>query len=106
MRISNKPPIITVCGSSHFKKELVEAVRRLTLEGNIVLSCPFYNDTDEKSLTEKQITLLVWLRKHEIELSDSIYVVNPGGYIGGSTMDEIKYATYMSKTVVFMEEHI
>ena len=33
-----KYPIITLCGSTRFKEQLMEAQKRLTLEGNIVIS--------------------------------------------------------------------
>ena len=33
-----KYPVITLCGSTRFKDQFVEAQKRLTLEGNIVIS--------------------------------------------------------------------
>ena len=32
--------VITLCGSTRFKKQFVEIQKRLTLEGNIVISGP------------------------------------------------------------------
>lgn len=37
-------------------------------------------------------------------MSDAIYVVNKGGYIGESTTNEIIYAESIGKRVIFMEE--
>lgn len=34
----DKYPVITLCGSTRFKNEFMAAQKRLTLEGNIVLS--------------------------------------------------------------------
>jgi hypothetical protein len=31
-------PVVTLCGSTRFKKEFYEVQKRLTLEGNIVIS--------------------------------------------------------------------
>ncbi len=31
-------PVVTLCGSTRFKDEFMEAQKRLTLEGNIVIS--------------------------------------------------------------------
>ena len=31
-------PVVTLCGSNRFKKEFMEVQKRLTLEGNIVIS--------------------------------------------------------------------
>ncbi len=33
-----KYPVITLCGSTRFKEQFMEAQKRLTLEGNIVKS--------------------------------------------------------------------
>lgn len=33
-----KYPVITLCGSTRFKEQFLEAQKRLTLEGNIVIS--------------------------------------------------------------------
>jgi len=105
MKESNKARVITICGSTRFKDEHLAAVRRLTLEGNVVLACPFYNHADGESMTDEQTRLLDWLHKQKIDMSDAVYVVNPGGYIGTSTMEEIKYAFQHGKGVIFMEEH-
>ena len=34
-------PVVTLCGSTRFKDEFMEAQKRLTLEGNIVISVVF-----------------------------------------------------------------
>jgi hypothetical protein len=38
-----------------------------------------------------------------IEISDAIYVVNAGGYIGESTRKEIEHAHSLNKEVLFFE---
>lgn len=38
-----------------------------------------------------------------IEISDAIYVVNVGGYIGSSTKKEIEYAISLNKEIYFLE---
>lgn len=43
------------------------------------------------------------LHKRKIDLSDGIFVVNPGGYIGESTRGEIAYAVDHGKTVRYLE---
>jgi len=40
----------------------------------------------------RTITLPDVDRLPKIDMSDSIFVINPGGYIGESTKSEIKYA--------------
>jgi predicted phosphodiesterase len=46
------------------------------------------------------ISIFMHLRK--IDLSDEIYVINPGGYTGYSTSNEIEYATSPSKPVRYL----
>ena len=39
----------------------------------------------------------------KIDLSDSIFVINKGGYIGESTSNEIRYALSQGKGVKYLE---
>lgn len=44
-------PVVTLCGSTRFKDEFMEAQKRLTLEGNIVISVGlFSSESYEKPL--------------------------------------------------------
>ena len=105
MKISKKAKVITICGSTRFKEEHLREIKRLTLEGNVVLSCPFYNHTDnsDTELTKEHLDLLDHLHKQKIDLSDAIFVVNPGKYIGTSTMNEILYASQRGKEIMYLE---
>jgi len=105
MNIIRRAQVITICGSTRFKEEHIKAQRELSLAGNVVLSCPFFNHADGEELTTEQCELLDHLHRQKIDMSDAIYVVNPGNYIGYSTLNEIKYATYAGKRIMFMEEH-
>ena len=40
------------------------------------------------------------IHKAKIEKSDMIYVVNPDGYVGESTQEEIEWARYLRKTIL------
>ena len=46
------------------------------------------------------------LHLRKIDLSDRVEVVNPGGYIGESTANEINYALKTGKPVTYMEPEI
>ena len=39
----------------------------------------------------------------KIDLSDAIYVINAGGYIGSSTKLEIEYAKSHNKEIIYLE---
>lgn len=43
------------------------------------------------------------MHKEKIKISDAIYVVNVGGYIGTSTKYEIEYAKSLGKEILYLE---
>ena len=104
--------IITLCGSTRFKDEFMEAQKRLTLAGNIVISVGLFGrsgdnevweDMDEGTLTRTK-EMLDDMHKRKIDMADEIFVINVGGYIGSSTRSEIDYAKAAGKPVRYMEE--
>ena len=96
--------VITICGSTRFKKEIEEAARNLTLQGHIVLApCVFHHMEEEEMPTEVKIQLDN-LHKQKINMSDAIFVVNVDGYIGESTYGEIDWANRMKKEIYFLVE--
>lgn len=44
------------------------------------------------------------MHKRKIDMADSIFVVNVGGYIGESTKSEIEYAKKNNKAVNYLEQ--
>lgn len=96
--------IITICGSTKFKKEHLETIRKLTLEGNVVLSCPFYTQADGLTFSDDEILMLFDLHLKKIDMSDLVFVVNPNNYLGESTTKEIIYAIANNKPVTFLEQ--
>ena len=94
-------PVVTLCGSTRFKKEYLEVQRRYTLNGWIVLSvgCFGHADGEESSKGTKLMLDSMHLRK--IDMADRIHVINPGKYIGHSTKREIEYASATDKIIVF-----
>lgn len=43
-----KYPVITLCGSPRFKDEFMETQKRLTLEGNIVISVGLFGHSGDQ----------------------------------------------------------
>ena len=96
--------IITICGSTRFKDQILDTARDLTLMGHIVLApCVFHHAEDTELTTEEKIRLDN-LHKEKINMSDAIFVVNVDGYIGESTYGEIDWATRMKKQIFFLVE--
>ena len=105
-------PVVTLCGSTRFKDEFMEAQKRLTLQGNIVISVGLFGHSgdqevwenmDEGTLTKTK-EMLDDMHKRKIDMADSIYVINVGGYIGDSTRSEIEYAKKHGKVVRYLEK--
>ena len=107
-----KYKVITLCGSTRFKDQFMEAQKKLTLEGNIVISVGLFGhagdgevweNMDEGTLTKTK-EMLDDMHKRKIDMADEIFVINVGGYIGSSTRSEIEYAEKTGKTVRYLEE--
>ena len=104
--------VITLCGSTRFKDEFMSAQKKLTLDGNIVISVGLFGHSGdnevwenmaEDTLTKTKI-MLDDMHKRKIDMADEIFVINVGGYIGDSTKSEIEYAKRAGKVVKFLEE--
>ncbi|MFZ2288041.1 MAG: hypothetical protein WAV93_13775 [Bacteroidales bacterium] len=98
-----KYKIITLCGSTRFKEQYIAEEKRLTLEGNIVISVGLFGHSGDPEVYEndnKKMLDDMHLRK--IDLADEIFVINPGGYAGESTRREISYAVETGKTVKYL----
>ena len=89
----------------------MEAQKRLTLAGNIVISVGLFGHSgdnevwegmSEDTLTETKI-MLDDMHKRKIDMADEIFVINVDGYIGESTKSEIEYAKSNGKLVKYLE---
>ena len=108
-----KYKVITLCGSTKFKDEFLREQKRLSLEGNIVISVGLFGHSgdeevwenmDEGTLTKTK-EMLDDMHKRKIDMADEIYVINVGDYIGDSTKSEIAYAKAHGIKVNYLESH-
>jgi len=98
-----KYKIITLSGSTRFKEEFRAAEKRLTLEGNIVISVGLFGHSgDEEVWTSNTKPMLDDMHFRKIDLADEIFVINVDGYIGDSTRNEIEYAKKTGKGVRYL----
>lgn len=96
----NKFKVITLCGSTRFKNEFLQAQKELTLKGYIVISVGLFGHSGDAEVWENDTkTMLDHMHLAKIDMAESIFVVNPGGYIGTSTEREIYHALNTNKIV-------
>ena len=106
-----KYKVITLCGSTRFKEQFMQVQKELTLKGCIVISVGLFGHAGDGEVWEKMaegtITktkeMLDDMHKRKIDMSDEIFVINVGGYIGESTKSEIEYAKKIGKIVNYLE---
>jgi len=80
--ISKKYKVITLCGSTKFKKTFDKVNLLATLNNRIILQPGCYAHYDNIYITDEE----------KILMSDCIIIINDNNYIGSSTKSEINYA--------------
>ena len=89
--------IVTLCGSTKFFKECMEANRQLTFKNWIVLQCGSWGHSYHKDVENNNTDyeLVKKLHYQKITMSQAIVIVSDlTGYIGNSTRAEIAFAEY------------
>lgn len=95
--------IITLCGSTRFKDEFIEAQKNLTLAGNIVITVGLFGHSGDEEVWKPGVkAMLDDMHLRKIDLADEIFVINVNGYIGESTKREITYAKSAGKKVSYL----
>lgn len=91
---------VTICGSMRFSQEMKEIAFMLESRyGLNVLQCT-YNEQGVE-ITPEMVDRLEQAHLVKINLSDWIYIVDIGHYIGDAVRMEIAYAEGHGKKVVF-----
>ena len=98
--LPKRPLVVTLCGSTRFKKQFEEIQKSLTYDGCIVITPGSYEHMPDDDVTKENLDRL---HLQKIDISDEIFVINVGGYIGKSTLGEIEYARANNKKIRFLE---
>jgi hypothetical protein len=105
----DRPMIVCLCGSTRFYEAFQRANYEETMAGRIVLSVGFYPHSAKQAhgeavgCTPEQKEALDRLHLQKIDLADEILVLNVGGYIGESTLREIRHAMRTGKRVRWLD---
>jgi hypothetical protein len=101
-----RPGVVCICGSSRFKDEHLAALASETLRGKIVLIRGFFHHQDSVPINDGIKRELDVLHLRKIDMSDEIFIVNVGGYVGHSTEREIAYAIATKKGIRWLEPQL
>lgn len=95
--------VVTICGSMKFAKDMIKIASDLEKEyGWCIIQCVY--DIDPNTTTSEEMDRIVNAHWKKIDISDAIYVVNIGGYLGNATQNEINYAISNGKEVIYHEK--
>ncbi len=94
--------VITICGSMRFSNEMIKIATELETDKGYCILQPVYN-FDDKVLSDIEMKNIVKAHYKKIDISDAIFVVNVGGYIGKSVKQEIEYAKSLNKEILYLE---
>lgn len=85
-----------------FSNEIKRIATELETNNGYCVLQPVYN-FDNKVLSDSELQNVVKAHNKKIDISDAIFVVNVGGYIGKSVAEEIEYAKRLNKEILYLE---
>jgi hypothetical protein len=101
--------IITLCGSTRFKKEYEIVNRELELSDWAVFTVASYFHREKSSELRKWILRnkrkLDALHLAKIDLSQAIVIIDVGGYTGKSTKSELQHARRRNKPIYLWSDN-
>lgn len=93
--------VITLCGSMKFAKQMQEIAMELEVKCGYCVLTPVGEKIGQLSTIEMEKLAQAHFKK--IEMSDAVYIVNIGGYIGESVSKELHYAKEHNKGILYHE---
>jgi hypothetical protein len=105
MRMKEIPDnrIVFLAGSTKFKEYFEKYAFDFTLSGYIVLTPSVYQHAEGLVFDKDTKNILKKMDKPKILLADEIFVINPDGYVGHSTSENIHYGQSLGKKINYME---
>ena len=94
--------IVTLCGSMRFAREMQEIALDLEVKQGYCVLTPIGDKMVKPSEQEREKLAQAHFKK--IDMSDAVYVVNIGGYIGESASKEVFYAKEHNKEIIYHEK--
>lgn len=100
-----KPYIVTLVGSRKFIKEFNRIENKLTMEGKLVFTPSIFKvQKPLEELSEEEHEYHDRCHREKIKMSNEVFVINTGGYIGNDTLEEIEFAKDLKIKVNYLEK--
>lgn len=97
--------VLTLCGSTRFYKEFDRICYELTLADYAVFTIGTMLNSDTRLDHSKQtLERFDKLHKSKIIMSEGIFVIDVGGYIGDSTKSEIEFAQIHGRDIYYLSK--
>ena len=93
--------VVTICGSMRFFKEIQAIAIELETKYDCCAITPIGCPNTE--LDDTAIEKLSKAHYKKIDIADTVYIVNIGGYIGESVSKELRYAQRHNKEIIYHE---
>ena len=94
--------VVTLCGSMRFARQMQEIALELEAKQGYCALTPVGAKIVQPS--EEEIEKLAQAHFKKIDMSDAVYIVNIGGYIGESVSRELRYAQERNKEIIYHEK--
>lgn len=98
-----RTPIVCLCGSTRFRDVYLKAQREESLAGKIVLTVGLFGHLEDFDMAGEDKVRLDELHLRKIDLADEVLFLNVDGYMGTSTLAELRYARSTKKVIRFLE---
>ena len=95
--------VVTLCGSMRFFREMQEIAMELETKHGYCVLVPIGGNVTPPD--QDALKKLAEAHYRKIDLSDAVYIVNIGGYIGESVSKELQYAQEHGKKIMFHESN-
>lgn len=96
--------VVALVGSSRFKDVILEMGKEYNLKGIVAIHSDVFTAADGYEISEEQVKACMENGHTRIDMADEVLVVNPDGYFGKSTAEEIAYALMNDKPVKYLVE--
>ena len=94
--------VVTLCGSMKFARQMQALAVELEAKHGFCALTPVGDIAIPPSAKDKENLNKAHFKK--IDMSDAVYIVNIGGYIGESVAKEIRYAQEQNKEIIYHEK--